>query len=131
VHEITVSTHFDGAHRLYDYVGKCARVHGHSWKVDVTLRSEVLDQQGMVCDFHDLKKILHNVVDDYDHVLINEVEPFLNLSPTAEHLSRVIYERLAADLRETSISASLSQVTVHESDSSRATFYGNRQSIDE
>ncbi len=127
VYEINVSSHFDGAHRLYDYDGKCARVHGHSWKVDVRLMSDSLNEQGMVCDFHDLKKILHDVVDDYDHILINDVEPFKKLSPTAENLSRVIYERLVTELENAGLTTLLAQVTVHESGNASATYYENQR----
>lgn len=93
-YELTVKGHFDAAHSLYDYPGECRRLHGHTWDVEVTVAASDLDEIGIVYDFKSLKQDLAGVLGDYDHVLINEVEPFDRISPTAENLARVICERL-------------------------------------
>jgi len=95
-YELTVKGHFDAAHHLYGYPGECRNLHGHTWDVEVTVASEELDEIGIVYDFKSLKSDLASVLDDYDHVLINEVAPFGTLSPTAENLARIIAERLSA-----------------------------------
>jgi len=95
-YELTVRGHFDAAHHLYGYPGECRELHGHTWDVEVTVASDTLDEIGIVYDFKALKADLAAVLDDYDHVLINEVAPFDEISPTAENLARVICERLAA-----------------------------------
>jgi 6-pyruvoyltetrahydropterin/6-carboxytetrahydropterin synthase len=95
-YELTVRGHFDAAHHLYGYPGECRELHGHTWDVEVTVASDALDEIGIVYDFKALKADLAAVLDDYDHVLINEVAPFDEISPTAENLARVICERLAA-----------------------------------
>jgi 6-pyruvoyltetrahydropterin/6-carboxytetrahydropterin synthase len=94
VYELTVKEHFDAAHSLRDYEGECRRLHGHTWDVEVTVGGESLDGRGILYDFKDLKQDLRSLLDAYDHELLNEVEPFDRLSPTAENLARVIYERL-------------------------------------
>jgi 6-pyruvoyltetrahydropterin/6-carboxytetrahydropterin synthase len=94
-YELTVKGHFDAAHHLYGYPGECRNLHGHTWDVEVTVGSDVLDEIGIVYDFKSLKSDLSQVLDSYDHVLINEVPPFDEISPTAENLARVICERLA------------------------------------
>jgi 6-pyruvoyltetrahydropterin/6-carboxytetrahydropterin synthase len=93
-YELTVKGHFDAAHSLYDYPGECRMLHGHTWDVEVTVAACELDGIGIVYDFKSLKEDLGSVISDYDHVLINEVEPFDRISPTAENLARVICERL-------------------------------------
>jgi len=93
-YELTVKGHFDAAHRLYGYPGECRDLHGHTWDVEVTVESAELDAIGIVYDFKSLKADLAGVIDAFDHVLINEVPPFDEVSPTAENLARVICERL-------------------------------------
>jgi len=93
-YELTVKSHFDAAHHLYDYPGECRNLHGHTWDIEVTVAGEELDGIGIVYDFKSLKADLATVLERYDHVLINEVEPFDTISPTAENLARVICEQL-------------------------------------
>lgn len=91
---LTVKDHFDAAHHLYGYPGECKNLHGHTWDIEVTVESPDLDDIGIVYDFKSLKADLAAVIGGYDHVLINEVKPFDEISPTAENLARVICERL-------------------------------------
>jgi len=58
--------------------GKCCNVHGHTWKVDITVDGDVDEQTGMLCNFNDLK----NMIDEFDHRYINDIVPL----PTAENL---------------------------------------------
>ncbi len=102
-YELTVKGHFDAAHRLYGYPGECRNLHGHTWEVEVTVAGAELDDIGILYDFKALKSDLNAVLGRYDHVLINEVEPFDTVSPTAENLARVIAaaleERVASGVR--------------------------------
>ena len=95
MYELTVKGHFDAAHALRDYPGECRNLHGHTWDVEVTVQGETLDDIGIVYDFKQLKDDLSAVLSRYDHVYINEVPPFDSITPTAENLARIIYERLA------------------------------------
>lgn len=106
---------FDAAHFLKDYKGKCSNIHGHRWRVVVSISSEKLsaEQQtkGMVIDFSDLKKALKNICDYFDHAFIYEenslkLETVIALQsenfrlitvpfrPTAENFAHFIYEEL-------------------------------------
>lgn len=96
MYELTVKSHFDAAHALSDYPGECRQLHGHTWDVEVTVSGEDLNELGILYDFKDLKTDLGKVLGEYDHGYLNEVAPFDEISPTAENLARVIYERLAA-----------------------------------
>lgn len=93
-YELTVKGHFDAAHHLYGYPGECRELHGHTWDVEATVAADTLDEIGIVYDFKSLKADLAAVLEPFDHVLINDVPPFDEISPTAENLARVICERL-------------------------------------
>lgn len=95
MYQLTVKGHFDAAHALRGYPGECRNLHGHTWDVEVTVAGDELDSIGIVYDFKALKDDLNSVLSDYDHVFINDVPPFDELTPTAENLARVIYDRLA------------------------------------
>lgn len=58
------------AHRLTNYSGRCAHLHGHSYKWEVTAGANELDSRGMIIDFADLKEAMHKVLDPWDHALI-------------------------------------------------------------
>ena len=78
-----------GAHRLtLPYSSKCRDLHGHNWLVTVHCRAEQLDENGMVCDFTEVKRLIH---DRLDHKFLNNVVPF---NPTAENIARWICEQV-------------------------------------
>ncbi len=116
---LTVKDHFDAAHSLYDYPGKCRNLHGHTWDIEVTVSSRELDAIGIVYDFKDLKEALHTILDAYDHHHINEVPPFDVISPTAENLARIISDRLTEVLDPR---VNLDEVVVWESPVARLAF---------
>jgi 6-pyruvoyltetrahydropterin/6-carboxytetrahydropterin synthase len=112
MYELTVRDHFDAAHSLRGYPGECHRLHGHTWDVEVTVVGEELDDIGIVYDFKRLKDDLRAILDDYDHVFLDEVAPFDKVNPTAENLARVVYERLAGAV---GTAVSVREVAVWES----------------
>jgi len=116
---LTVRDHFDAAHNLYGYPGACRELHGHTWDIEVTVAGRTLDEIGIIYDFKHIKDDLHAVLEAYDHHYVNEVAPFDTLSPTAENLARVIYDRLkvTVDPRVT-----ISEVAVWESPVARVAF---------
>lgn len=94
--QVVVREHFDAAHFLRNYQGKCAQLHGHRWDVEICAAGSQLDQTGMLVDFGDIKKALHMVLDQLDHQLLNEVEGFKpdQLNPTAENLAFFLFQKL-------------------------------------
>ncbi|QGG49336.1 6-carboxytetrahydropterin synthase QueD [Heliorestis convoluta] len=94
MYELIVQSHFDAAHYLRDYPGKCAQVHGHSWDVEVVLQGEQLDNLGMLVDFGIVKAELNRICDQLDHKMINEHSYFQEHNPTAENLARFFHEQL-------------------------------------
>lgn len=112
IYELTIKGHFDAAHSLYDYPGECRHLHGHTWDVEVTVTARELDGIGIVYDFKRLKQDLNAVLDLYDHKHLNDIEPFDRISPTAENLAKVIFEKLEAVVDE---SVKVKEIAVWES----------------
>jgi 6-pyruvoyltetrahydropterin/6-carboxytetrahydropterin synthase len=88
---------FEAAHRLGELPEhhKCARVHGHSYAVEVTLVAQVLSGPGFVVDFAELQPVKQYLADTFDHRLINDV---ITVEPTSENLARLIFDWCAEKL---------------------------------
>ncbi len=122
--ELTVDTQFSAAHYLRDHPGRCSQLHGHNYKVVVTVVSDRLNQQGMVVDFAELKRICLEVVDPLDHTLLNDNPAFPEINPTAEALARFIYKSLLEKFTDMSFrGVRPARVTVYESERSYATYW--------
>lgn len=94
MYDLMIRGHFDAAHALLGYPGECCKLHGHTWDVEVVVRGHELDEVGIVYDFKTLKDDLAAVLDPLDHAYLNDVPPFDSINPTAENLSRYIFEAL-------------------------------------
>jgi len=78
---VTKSFRFEAAHYLPDYDGKCALLHGHSYKLEVTLSGPLCDN-GMVIDFGDISRLVAPIIEEHDHNYLNR----LYYNPTAENM---------------------------------------------
>jgi 6-pyruvoyltetrahydropterin/6-carboxytetrahydropterin synthase len=116
-YKVSVVKGFSAAHALRGYKGKCERLHGHNWKVKVTLMSDKLDKIGMAMDFTDIKSALDEVLKKFDHCFLNETAPFNRINPTAENIARIIFEDMAKKLEKT---IKVHEVEVWESETSSA-----------
>lgn len=96
--EITVANYIDSAHLLRGYQGKCANIHGHTWRVEVNLKGEQLNEIGLLVDFHDIKKIIKEVTEAFDHKLINDFEPFDKVNPSSENLAKYFFHEIKKGL---------------------------------
>ena len=101
MYEITVEKHFDAAHYLRGYQGKCEELHGHRYRVVVRVEAAELNDIGLAYDFTDLKRHLKDILERYDHTCLNDVPPFDKINPSAENIATTIYnelrEKLSAD----------------------------------
>jgi len=122
LYELTVTTGFAAAHALHNFQGKCENLHGHNWKVEVTVRGAKLDQAGMVIDFARLKGLTNAVLDELDHTNLNDLPAFKEVSPSSENIARLIFDSLAGRLEEPGVD--LVRVTAWESETSRASYLG-------
>ena len=136
MYSVSTEGSFDAAHFLKNYNGKCKNINGHRWRVVVQVSSTSLlkDQQnqGMVTDFKDVKEILNQLLDTFDHTLIYEkdsLKPTLksllleedfalrevDFRPTAENFSKYFFEELSKRM-------SVSMVSVYETPNNCATY---------
>jgi 6-pyruvoyltetrahydropterin/6-carboxytetrahydropterin synthase len=120
MYHLTILTHFAAAHNLLNYQGDCENLHGHNWKVEVTVNTENLDKAGLGIDFKILKKHTKEIMNYLDHKYLNDLDAFNGISPSSEHISKFIYDQLAESLAEYDVS--LEKITVWESDNAYATY---------
>lgn len=112
---LTVEDHFSSAHQLRGYKGKCENLHGHNWKVLLTVKGEILNEIGLLIDFHDLRKMLKETLALIDHCNINETVHFKSTNPSSEELAKFIYLQMESQL-EKEKTVSVKTVTVFESE---------------
>jgi len=138
MYSIKTESHFDSAHFLHGYEGKCSNIHGHHWRVSAQINRDELkergDERGMIVDFGILKAALNHETEILDHTLIIEKgslrentllalkdEGFkvvtLDFRPTAENLSKYFWDRLKEKGYE------LSLVEVYETPENCAAYY--------
>jgi 6-pyruvoyltetrahydropterin/6-carboxytetrahydropterin synthase len=98
VYEVMVEATFEAAHQLPLHEGKCARLHGHNYRVQVFVAGDQLQDSGMLIDFGDVRRECRETIDYFDHRYLNELDEFTDAYPTAEQLARSIHERLSAAL---------------------------------
>lgn len=110
---ISVRAHYDSAHFLRSYKGKCEALHGHRYEVEAALAFDALGEGGMAYDFTDAKLHLRAVANELDHRNINDIPPFTEIEPSAENQARWIFERLRERLG-TQLGAHLAYVRVWE-----------------
>jgi 6-pyruvoyltetrahydropterin/6-carboxytetrahydropterin synthase len=120
MYRLTVYDYFSSAHQLRGYKGKCEDLHGHNWKVEIEIESEELDDIGMLMDFKDVKKLLKEMVDELDHKMLNDIEPFTDINPSSELVAKYIHETISGRLPE---GIDLARTSIWESENSKATYY--------
>jgi 6-pyruvoyltetrahydropterin/6-carboxytetrahydropterin synthase len=122
MYKITVLSHFSGAHRLRYLHGKCEELHGHNWKVEVSVVSNRLNKEGVVIDFNILKKKVEKVLRPLDHTYLNDLPYFSGREPSSENIAKYIFDRMKAELKGHQVN--LKEVTAWESETSCATYLG-------
>lgn len=120
--EVSVDEQFAAAHNLRNYKGKCENLHGHNYKVRITLAGPQLDEVGLLYDFVHLKQVIQGVIRALDHKYLNELKPFDVLNPSAENIAKHIYDETSKQMHQTPNGARISSITVWESDVTAATY---------
>lgn len=110
---ITKKIEFEAAHRLSNYPGSCREIHGHTYKLEVTIAGPIDPETDMIMDFKDLKKVMQKAaLDHFDHALIlkESVEnreiftsysgkvTWMETEPTAERMIQWILGQIAREL---------------------------------
>ncbi|HBO45198.1 MAG TPA: 6-pyruvoyl tetrahydrobiopterin synthase [Planctomycetaceae bacterium] len=109
--QVTREIHFCYGHRLLDYQGKCAHLHGHNGRALITIEADGLDDRGMVLDFTDIKRVVQEWIESHlDHrMILRRDDPavesleklgeplfLLDENPTAENLARLLFDYAAS-----------------------------------
>ncbi|MBA7678022.1 6-carboxy-5,6,7,8-tetrahydropterin synthase [subsurface metagenome] len=113
MYQISVEQHFDAAHFLRGYQGKCEALHGHRFRVVVKVRASRVNDIGIAYDFVELKRHLGDIISRFDHTCLNNVPPFDEINPSSENIAATIYNDLQAKLAGAPVS--ISSVEVWES----------------
>lgn len=111
--QVSVRQHFDAAHYLRGYKGKCENIHGHRFELVVRVNADKLDDKGLAFDFVELKDYLREITGKLDHTCINDLPAFSKNNASSENIALFVYEELATRLKKTPVR--LASVEVWES----------------
>jgi 6-pyruvoyltetrahydropterin/6-carboxytetrahydropterin synthase len=115
--EVTTTREFAAAHAIRLYDGSMEPLHGHNWRVSVTVGSDGLDSIGVVMDFHLLERLVNAIVDPWHNRSLNELADFADFNPTTEHVALLVGKRL-----ELPAGLKVLSVTVWETSTCAATY---------
>jgi len=121
MYRLKIVTSFAAAHNLNNYQGECENLHGHNWRVEVSVTARELDKAGLGMDFKILKAETKELLATLDHKYLNELEFFKGFSPSSENISRFIYHELGKKLNNGNVTVEM--ITVWESDFACASYY--------
>jgi 6-pyruvoyltetrahydropterin/6-carboxytetrahydropterin synthase len=124
--EVTVEQTFAAGHALRNYHGKSEDVHGHNYRVRVTVEGAQLDSTGLLVDFLEVNKLISGAVGYLDHRFINDLPPFDEINPSAENIAKYFYDRIDVGLRNAGLNneapVHISAIQVWETDTSSAIY---------
>ncbi|MBI5025347.1 MAG: 6-carboxytetrahydropterin synthase QueD [Nitrospirae bacterium] len=121
MYELMIETSFSAAHQLRGYMGKCEKLHGHNWKVQVFVTAESLNEIGIAIDFHELKRITNEILMPLEHSFLNELFPFTEINPSSENIAKWLYESIRKKINYDNLE--VSAVMVWETETASATYY--------
>jgi len=118
---IRTTRRFSAAHQLRLYDGSLEPVHGHNWRVTVSVSAEQLDAIGVVMDFHELERLVDGIVQPMHNRHLNELPAFVDLNPSAENVAGYVAQTL-----QLPTGISLRTVEVWETDDNSAVIEPDR-----
>lgn len=120
--QVSVEETFSSGHALRGYRGKCENVHGHNYRVRVTVEGPQLDSIGLLCDFTELKRVLRGIIGVLDHQFINDLEAFRTVNPSAENLAKYFYEEVTSKVKDLPPGARVTDAVIWETDTAFARY---------
>ena len=118
--EVTIIKSFSAAHMLAAIGGKCEELHGHNFKVEVTIAAKDLNSSGIIVDFRYVKKWLQEILDNLDHKHLNEIPFFTEINPSSENIAEYIYREMK--LKAAQAEVKVARVKVWESENAAVTY---------
>jgi 6-pyruvoyltetrahydropterin/6-carboxytetrahydropterin synthase len=119
---VSVEETFSSGHALRGYKGKCENVHGHNYRVQVSIEGQQLDGIGLLVDFTHVKHALRGIISEIDHQFLNDLEPFKTVNPSAENMAKYFHEQMTARLPALPAGAKLTEAVVWETDTACAVY---------
>jgi 6-pyruvoyltetrahydropterin/6-carboxytetrahydropterin synthase len=98
-------------------------VHGHNYKVRITLEGPQLDSIGLLYDFVHIKRVIREVISGVDHKFLNDQAPFDAINPSAENLAKYFFDETSRQMKATPEGSRIASVTIWETDTSSATYW--------
>ncbi len=120
MYEVTIIKSFSAAHLLAEIGGKCEELHGHNFKVEVTVAAKKLNSHGLLIDFRFLKKVLGEILDDIDHKHLNSLASFSGINPSAENIAKYICEKMEVKVKMASVK--VVRIKIWESENASVTY---------
>jgi 6-pyruvoyltetrahydropterin/6-carboxytetrahydropterin synthase len=125
MYEVTIIKSFSAAHLLSEIGGKCEELHGHNFKVEITVAAEELNSAGLLIDFRFLKQALGEILEDIDHKHLNALTSFTGINPSAENIARHICEKLETKVKTAGVN--VVRVKIWESENAAVTYIPTQQ----
>jgi 6-pyruvoyltetrahydropterin/6-carboxytetrahydropterin synthase len=120
MYEVTIIKSFSAAHVLAEIGGKCEELHGHNFKVEVTVAASELSSTGLLIDFRVFKKWLGEILEDIDHRHLNALSSFDGINPSAENIAKYICEKM--ELKVKTARVNVVGVKIWESENAAVTY---------
>jgi len=120
MYEVTIIKSFSAAHLLAEIGGKCEELHGHNFKVEVTVAAKELNSHGLLIDFRFLKKVLDEILDDIDHKHLNSLTSFAGINPSAENIAKYICEKMEVKVKMAEVN--VVRIKIWESENASVTY---------
>ena len=121
--QVSVEETFSAGHALRGYKGKCENVHGHNYRVQITLEGPQLDDIGLLVDFTRVKQVIREVIKRLDHQFINDLEPFTSVNPSAENMAKYFFEEVSNQLKDLPPGTLVKDVVIWETDTAYAKYW--------
>ena len=120
MYELTVLAHFSGAHQLRHLHSQCEALHGHNWKIEVSVVARRLGKEGVGLDFAVLKREVAGVLDSLDHAFLNNLPYFSKREPSSENIAKYVFDQLKPKMKAYAVT--LKKVTAWESETASAAY---------
>lgn len=120
MYELKIVSEFAAAHQLRGFDGKCEKLHGHNWMIEVYVTGNTLGKDGLLIDFRLIKQGTVKALSELDHKFLNELEPFKEINPSSENIACHIYKSIEKELNNENVK--VSRVTAWESNTAGASY---------
>jgi 6-pyruvoyltetrahydropterin/6-carboxytetrahydropterin synthase len=120
MYEVTIIKSFSAAHILSEIGGKCEELHGHNFKVEITVAAKELNPTGLLIDFRFLKKVLGEILEGVDHKYLNTLTTFTGMNPSAENIAKYLCKEMEQKVKTSGVH--VARVKIWESENAAVNY---------